>query len=214
MKITKFEQSCLLVEMPAPENRTTLFDPGVMSESALNINEIEFLDDIIITHSHADHISLKLLKSLVAKFPAVTITGPADVVDLLEKEDITATSDASEGIVYFVAPHENVEPLFPTPEQQGVHYLNLLTHPGDSHSFNESKQILALPVTAPWGATTRAIELALTLKPEYVLPIHDWHWNDIARSQMYGAMEQLFAQHDITFIPLKTGDPVVLDVTT
>lgn len=213
MKITKFEQSCLLVEMPAPINRTTLFDPGMMSEAVLDVANIEYLDDIIITHSHGDHLSLKLVKALVAKFPAVKITAPADAVDMLEKEDITANSDASEGIAFFDAPHEPVEPLFPTPEQLGVHYLDLLTHPGDSHSFSESKTILALPVTAPWGATVTAINLALQLKPRYILPIHDWHWRAEARDQMYGGMEQLFAKHDMTFVPLKTGEPVVLDVS-
>ena len=212
MKITKFEHSCLLVEMPAPQNRTTLFDPGMMSETALDVTKIDYLDDIVITHSHGDHLSLNLMKQLVAKFPAVKITAPADVVDLLEKEDIAASSDPSEGISFFDAPHEAVEPLFPTPDQIGVHYLAMLTHPGDSHSFSETKAILALPVTAPWGATTTAVKLAMELKPQYVLPIHDWHWRPEARDQMYGALEQAFAQHGITFVKLVTGEPVTLEV--
>ena len=213
MKITKYEHSCLLVEMPAPVNRTTLFDPGMMSEGALDVDSLEFLDDIIITHSHGDHLSIKLIKALVTKFPGVKITGPADVVDILEKEAIIATSEASTGIEFFLAPHETVEPLFATPEQQGIHYLGLLSHPGDSHSFSESKAVLALPVTAPWGATVTAINLALKLKPQYVLPIHDWHWRIEARDQLYAAMEQIFAKNNITFVPLKTGEPVVLDLT-
>ena len=212
MKITKFEHSCLLVEMPAPQNRTTLFDPGMMSETALDVTKIDYLDDIVITHSHGDHLSLNLMKQLVAKFPAVKITAPADVVDLLEKEDIAASSDPSEGISFFDAPHEAVEPLFITPDQIGVHYLAMLTHPGDSHSFSETKAILALPVTAPWGATTTAVKLALELKPQYVLPIHDWHWRPEARDQMYSALEQAFAQHGITFVKLVTGEPVTLEV--
>lgn len=212
MKITKFEHSCLLVEMPAPQNRTTLFDPGMMSETALDISKIDYLDDIVITHSHGDHLSLNLMKQLVAKFPAVKITAPADVVDLLEKEDIAASSDPSEGISFFDAPHEAVEPLFITPDQIGVHYLAMLTHPGDSHSFSETKAILALPVTAPWGATTTAVKLALELKPQYVLPIHDWHWRPEARDQMYSALEPAFAQHGITFVKLVTGEPVTLEV--
>ena len=212
MKITKFEHSCLLVQMFEPDNRTILFDPGMMSERALDVTKLEYLDDIVITHSHGDHLSINLIKQLCAKFPAVKITAPADVIDQLEKEDISALNDQSDGIVFFDAPHEIVEPLFLTPEQIGVHYLDLLTHPGDSLSFKESKIILALPVTAPWGATTTAVKLALKLKPRYVLPIHDWHWRPEARDQMYGAMEQIFAQNNITFIRLITGEPVMLDV--
>ena len=198
--------------MFSPFNRTTLFDPGVMSEAALNVNRLEFLDDIIITHSHSDHLSMKLMKALVAKFPAVKITAPADVVDMLEREDITAVNDPSDGIEFFTAPHETVEPMFPTPEQNGIHYLDLLSNPGDSHSFNESKSVLALPITAPWGSTVAAVNLALTLKPQYILPIHDWHWRVEAREHMYANLEQLFAKHDITFVPLKTGEPVIIDV--
>lgn len=212
MKITKYEHSCLLVEMPAPINRTTLFDPGTMSESALDVEKLEFLDDIVITHGHSDHLSIKLIKQLRSKFPAVTITATGEVVDILEKEDIMATSEPSEGIVFFNAPHEDVEPMFPVPEEIGVHYLDLLSHPGDSYSFKETKSVLALPVTAPWGSTVRAVNLALELKPKYILPIHDWHWREEARSYTYASLKDLFSQHSIEFIPLVTGEPVTIDL--
>lgn len=211
MKITKYEHSCLLVEMSEPINRTALFDPGLMSEGTFPTEKIEFLDDIIITHIHADHVSLKIIREMVDKFPSVRITAPSEVVDMLEKEDIIATSEPSEGIVFFDSPHESVSPLFDQPEQIGVHYLNLLSHPGDSHSFDQSKSILALPVTAPWGTLIKAVNLALELKPDYILPIHDWHWRDEARNQTYADLEKMFSQHQIVFIPLKNGEPVVID---
>lgn len=212
MKITKFEHSCLLVEMPAPLNRTALFDPGSMSVDALDVASLEHLDDIIITHEHQDHFDMGLVKSLVEKFPDVRITAAQPVVEQLANEGIAASSEPSDGIVFFDAPHEDVAPMFPEAAQIGVHYLDKLTHPGDSHSFSESKAILALPMTAPWGSTVEAVNLAIRLKPKYVLPIHDWHWREEARQQMYGGIEQLLASHDITFIKLETAVPVVLEV--
>ena len=212
MKITKFVHSCLLVEMPEPVNRTALFDPGMMSEEALDVEKLEFLDDIFITHEHGDHFSLTLIKQLVAKFPEVRITAPPSVVEALAKESITASSDAPEGVEFFSAPHENVEPMFPTPDQSGVHYLDRLTDPGDSHSFSQTRPVLALPITAPWGSTIRALNLALELAPKYVLPVHDWHWNEQARAQTYANFERILAKKGITFLALKTGEPVVLDV--
>jgi L-ascorbate metabolism protein UlaG (beta-lactamase superfamily) len=212
MKITKLEHSCLLVEMPAPVNRTALFDPGVMSEPYVDVGSLEFLDDIFITHVHGDHLSIDLVKKLVEKFPGVRITAPKEVADQLAGEGIKAGSDAPEGVVFFDSPHENVEPLFPTPEELGFHYLDLLSDPGDSHSFSETKAILALPVTAPWGATTRAVNLALELKPKYIIPIHDWHYRNEARQSTYENLEKLFAQHGITFLKMENGKPVVLDV--
>jgi L-ascorbate metabolism protein UlaG (beta-lactamase superfamily) len=211
MKITKFEHSCLLVEMPEPVNRTALFDPGSMSEGVLDVDKLEYLDDIIITHKHADHFSMTLLTSLLAKFPDVRITTNPEIVAQLAGEGITATSKSSNGIVLFDAPHEVVEPIFPTPEEIGIHYLDILTHPGDSHSFMETKKILALPVIAPWGSTIAAVNLALHLKPHYILPIHDWHWRDEARQQMYTSLETLFEKNGITFIKLENAQPVVLE---
>lgn len=211
MKITKFVHSCLLVEMPEPVNRTALFDPGVMSSEALRGHRFEYLDDIIITHSHEDHFDIETVKWLVQQFPEVRITAPADVVATLESERVAASDQSSDGIVFFDSPHENVEPLFPRPQELGVHYLDLLSHPGDSHSFTETKRILALPVTGPWGSHIRAINLALELKPEHILPIHDWHWNDQARQSSYAKMDQVFADNGMHFYPLQTGEPVVIE---
>lgn len=214
MKITKFVHSCLLVEMPDPVNRTALFDPGGMSVEALNVDSLEFLDDIIITHGHGDHLSPELMKSLVAKFPSVRITAPQEVVDQLAEQGITASSQPSDGIVFFDAPHEVIRPFFDAdpPQEIGVHYLDMLTDPGDSHSFTETKAILALPVQAPWGSTVDAVKLALDLKPKHILPVHDWHWSDAARTDTYDKLEKLFATQGITFHKLQTGEPIVIEL--
>ncbi len=212
MKITKYNHACLLVEMPAPVNRTALFDPGTMSESVLDVDSLEYLDNIIITHNHPDHLSISLLKQLVAKFPDVRITSTAEVVEQLADENIEAVHEETPGIVFFDSPHAYGGPMFPTPQQIGVHYLDTLTHPGDNNDFTETKAILALPLTAPWGATTKAAQLALDLKPKYIVPIHDWQWRDEVRNQVYAGLEKLFTEHGITFIKPETGIPFVLNI--
>jgi L-ascorbate metabolism protein UlaG (beta-lactamase superfamily) len=212
MKITKFVHSCLLVEMPEPVNRTVLFDPGIMSEEALNAHQFEFLDDIVITHMHPDHFHVPVIKKLVEQFPDVRILAPEEVTEKLKAENIEAQTTPPEGMELFDAPHEEVEPMFPLPQEIGVHYLDKLTDPGDSHSFTETKEILALPVQAPWGSTLSAVRLALKLKPKHILPIHDWHWSDAARTGMYDQLEGLFAEQGITFHKLETATPVVIEV--
>ncbi|HVS58281.1 MAG TPA: MBL fold metallo-hydrolase, partial [Candidatus Saccharimonadales bacterium] len=119
MKITKFVHSCLLVEMPAPVNRTALFDPGTMN--TLDIDSLEFLDDIIITHVHNDHFDIETVKKLVQKFSNVRITSTPEVVQQLSQENISATSESSEGIEFFESPHESMEPLGQPPQEIGVH---------------------------------------------------------------------------------------------
>jgi L-ascorbate metabolism protein UlaG (beta-lactamase superfamily) len=212
MKITKFVHSCLLVEMSDPINRTVLFDPGVMS--TLDVNKLEYLDDVIITHGHSDHFDVDRIKAIVAKFPNVHITAPDEVVEQLNNESIAASSAISEGISFFESPHEIVRPLIDAepPQEIGVHYLDRLTHPGDSHSFRETKAVLALPVQAPWGTTVEAVRLGLELKPKFVVPIHDWHWRVEARESMYDSMHKIFADSGITFIKTVDGEPFVLDV--
>lgn len=212
MKITKFVHSCLLVEMPAPVNRTALFDPGSMS--TVNADALEYLDDIIITHNHGDHFDLELVKKLVQKFPDVHITAPDEVVSQLSAESIPATSATSEGIELFDSPHEAIRPFYPTdpPQEIGVHYLDKLSHPGDSHSFSETKAVLALPVQAPWGSTVDAVQLGLELRPKYIIPIHDWHWSDEARESTYQQLERDFAAEGITFVKAVNGEPFTLDV--
>ena len=212
MKITKFVHSCLLVEMPEPVNRTVLFDPGAMSVEALKTHNFEFLDDIVITHSHPDHVDYDVVAWLVEKFPQVRILAPTDVVAQLQSKGLPGTTQPPEGMALFDAPHEDIEPMFPTPEQIGVHYLDMLTDPGDSHSFSETKAILALPVSAPWGATNDAIRLALQLKPLHVLPIHDWHWSDEARTGSYDRIANILEEQGITFHKLQTAVPVVIDL--
>lgn len=208
-KITKFVHSCLLVETP---DRVALFDPGSMSTPSIDINNISRLDDIFITHSHGDHLDAGFVKRLVEKFPNVRITTTNEVVKLLDDQGIKASNTPPEGVVFFDSPHEKVEPLFPQPEEIGIHYLNSLSHPGDSHSFKETKPILALPVTGPWGAIIKAASLALELKPQHVLPIHDWHWSDAARAGSYDLLDGVLGKQGIKFHKLATGQPVNIEL--
>ena len=209
MKITKFVHSCILVETP---ERVGLFDPGMMSAEALDLSMIDRLDDIFITHIHPDHYDPALIKQVILKFPKARITTNSEVKSALAIEGITASDQAPEGVKFFKSPHEDVRPVYPQPEENGIHYLDKITHPGDSHSFKETKTLLALPITGPWGSTIRAINLALELKPQYVVPIHDWHWREEARLQTYGMFEAILGENNIKFFKLETGQPVEIDI--
>jgi L-ascorbate metabolism protein UlaG (beta-lactamase superfamily) len=209
MQITKYLHSCLLVEH---EGKVAVLDPGSMSFDVFEFDKLKSLDNILITHIHQDHYHLPFIKKLVEMFPEVHITAPQEVVEDLEKNGIKAISDASEGVELFDAPHENTEPLFPIPQEIGIHYLGLLSDPGDSHSFIETKEILALPITAPWGSTIKAVNLALELKPKYVIPIHDWHWSDTARESMYNNIAMVLEKSDIKMFKPITGEAITIDI--
>jgi L-ascorbate metabolism protein UlaG (beta-lactamase superfamily) len=212
MKITKLAHSCLLVEMPEPVSRTLLFDPGEMSAERVRQADLKFLDDIVITHEHADHFDPQLVQELVHQFPDVRVLAPQAIVDKLAEMDVKASTQPSEDLALFESPHEAVEPIFPQPQQIGVHYADKLSHPGDSHHFLETKVVLALPITAPWGTMIDAAKLAAKLKPQYVIPVHDWMWKDEWRLNMYAGLAKYFEGQGITFLQPVDGEPLLLDV--
>ncbi len=210
MVITKFAHSCLLVQTPA---RAALFDPGVYSTFV--VGELPELQDIFITHAHPDHMDIDRMRQLRARFPLVRITAPADAASILTSGGIAGVQTTpADGVRLFEAPHETIRPFADVdePQEYGYHYLRQLSHPGDSHSFAESMPILALPVQGPWGSTVAAMRTALSLGPRYVIPVHDWHWNAMARKQMYERMQVRFADANIAFVDIVDNAPVTLDV--
>jgi L-ascorbate metabolism protein UlaG (beta-lactamase superfamily) len=200
MKITKLVHSCVLVEH---DGKAVLFDPGIFSwESGLiKVNSLPQLDTIVVSHKHADHCAEPFVRELVQAFPDAEWFAPSDTHEKLKNWGVPRVTNQSGGDI--LAAEEDHAPVKPFAEQVlnlACHWNNLVTHPGDIHSFADTKDILLLPVQAPWGTTIRAVQLALELKPKFVLPIHDWMWNDAWRETCYARFEQLFAENDITFL--------------
>jgi L-ascorbate metabolism protein UlaG (beta-lactamase superfamily) len=204
MKISKHLHSCLLVEA---QEKTILLDPGnyTYDNHALNIQSLEKLDYIAITHAHPDHIYIPFLKELIAKFPDVQIFSNTSVQDILGKENIQVNTQGNDSIQIEEVPHEKI--WMGNPGQNVMITLfNKLSHPGDSLSFSHSAEILALPIQAPWGSTTWAVEKALAIKPKVIIPIHDYHWKDEVRKGMYERLEQYFGNFGIIFKKPETGE--------
>lgn len=210
--LTKFGHSCVIVEADdAGKPRIALFDPGEWS--TLPVENIPWIDDVFISHKHQDHFDTAKLQAILAKFPDVRITAPTEIVLALRQGGILQAADvAPMGTRLFIAPHEGHPPFLQPPEEIGVHFLNVYSHPGDSHSFNETMPILALPVQAPWGSTMDAVDLAIKLRPQYVLPVHDWHWRDEARQGMYARLEALLGEQGITFLKPVDGVPISVNL--
>lgn len=212
MKITKFVHSCLLVET---ENGTAIFDPGHYSwdSGVFNSTNLTHLDDIVISHAHADHLHPPFLAALRAKFPNATITAPPKALAKLKQPGSSHPHQSSPRVSTFEIPHEDTTPLGQAAQNYGAHYLGLLTHPGDSYALEETKAVLALPITAPtWGTLALAARLALKLKPRYIVPIHDWQLSNAARQHHYNRLEIFFEPHGITFLKLIDGRPTTINL--
>lgn len=206
MKITKYLHSCLVVE---EQNTTILIDPGVFTyqEKALSVHALNKIDYILITHEHTDHLFMPFVMEIVGKFPDIKIISNESVAKLLEKESIKASTLETDNFKMEEAVHEKIWDSAP-PQNTVYKIFDKLIHPGDSVHFSSTADVLALPITAPWGSTTNAVQKALEVKPKVIIPIHDWMWKDEVRQQMYQRLEKFFPQYDIQFKGLEAGETV------
>lgn len=204
MKISKHIHSCLLVE---DKGKTILLDPGNYSydEKALDINSLTKLDAVGITHEHMDHMHIPFIMEIVAKFPTAQFFSNNSVKEILGKEGISVDMSGNDFLQMHLAPHEKIWMSTTPTENVMIALFNKFATVGDSLTFDKSPEILALPIQAPWGSTTWAVETALKVRPKIIIPIHDWHWKDQVRISMYERLEQYFAQVGIRFIKAETG---------
>jgi L-ascorbate metabolism protein UlaG (beta-lactamase superfamily) len=206
VKISKHLHSCLFVE---EQGKTFLIDPGIFTyqEKALDINKLEKLDYILITHEHPDHMHVPFVQELLSKFPNTKIITNNAIVEQLAKQNITATYEGDAIVSVTNVPHERLWDSEP-PENVMVTIFNKLASPGDSHHFETSAEILALPTIAPWGSTIDAVNLALKLHPKIIIPIHDWMYKDGVRQMMNQRLAEFFKTKGIDFKAMETGEVI------
>lgn len=61
MKITKYPQSCLLIEI---KQKRILVDPGILLWDELFLSDWNDVDVVLITHKHADHCNQEAIKKI------------------------------------------------------------------------------------------------------------------------------------------------------
>jgi L-ascorbate metabolism protein UlaG (beta-lactamase superfamily) len=206
MKITKFGQCCLLIEI---KGKRILTDPG--SYSIEKHSQLEGLDAIFYTHEHQDHYHLDSLKVLIQKNPQAIIFASTSVSELLEKENIIHTlirhnESVQIGeitVLGFGEHHAMVHSSIPLSANTGFFIDNALWYPGDSFTNPERPiDILALPVTGPWLKISESVDYALALKPRVAFPIHDFKRSGLDQT----IPAKLLPLQGIEFVPMIEGD--------
>ena len=147
--ITKLVHACLLVETGG---KRILIDPGTFSwqDERLDPSMVDGVDRVLITHEHADHVSVEFLRTALERSNGAAVETTPALQAILTDAGINAVTD---GTPQFVAPHERI-PIGPGPQNVGFHIDGVLSHPGDSHSFVETMPILAMPFAAPCELST------------------------------------------------------------
>lgn len=118
MKITKYPQSCFLIET---KGQKFIIDPGNMVKTHMpdfNINDWKNITAVLITHKHSDHQDAGLLKEILSLNPAVLIYTNSDVADILKNENINANIVKESDVLEFKEVRVEV-----TPARHGYIYL-------------------------------------------------------------------------------------------
>lgn len=209
MKITKFGQCCLLIEIAG---KRILTDPGRFTKDQ---NELRDIDLVLITHEHADHFHIESLKVILEHNPEAQVITNSGVGKLLEEARIAYTvvegrataSPAGITLDAYDGPHAEIFEEFGQVQNTGYFIADTLFYPGDAYTNPERPvPVLALAVAGPWCKSTDAIRYALEVKPEKTFPVHDWLLNDDGIAVTYGVFETNLAKHNINFIRLGNGE--------
>jgi L-ascorbate metabolism protein UlaG (beta-lactamase superfamily) len=176
MKITKFGQSCLLIE---EADARIILDPGSFSQQQ---NSLKDIDIVLITHDHQDHLDMESVKAILANNPEVKIFTNAAVHKKLEAEGIASTVVAhgetatEKGITLEGRGELHAVVINSVPQVENVGFLinGKLFYPGDALTVpGKHVEILALPTAGPWVKVSEVVDYALEVKPTIAFPIPD-----------------------------------------
>lgn len=210
MKITKLVHSCLLVEK---EGVKILVDPGTYSWQDDAVRNLDFsgISSVVVTHIHPDHLSLDFAQKVVEQSPEAIWYGTHEVQSVLEDSKISCLVESDTIDIQFIhSDHADLSPWFAEqPEHTSFLLFGELLIGGDCHTLSSAHgaRMFAGAINGgPWGAVvgfSKMIESMID-KPEIVLPLHDWHWNEEARQAIYSRLPDVMSNLGVKFIPLAT----------
>lgn len=202
--IRRLADSCLTVTTDAG---TTLVDPGFFTfdSGEVDLDSIGEVQRVLITHEHGDHVKPEFVAWLLDRGDDVRVHANRAVADLLGGHDVEVDTGDPAGVSSEDVLHE-VIPTGAAPPNRSYTIDGVLTHPGDSYQPTSTAPILALPLLAPWGSTTRSVEFARRLGPRQVVPVHDFYLSSSGRSWITSLAKRVLGGDGIEVVPLDWGD--------
>ncbi len=173
MKVTKFPQSCLLVEK---NGHRVVIDPGDVFLETHKVGELDGVDAVLYTHQHSDHYDASIADYFKSKkVPLYANKATADIIG----DGATTVGDGEEWNVagFTVRAYDLPHCLLPDgnegPQNTGYVIDSVLFHPGDGKELSGlSVDTVALPITGPDISILDAINFAKQLNAKVAIPIH------------------------------------------
>lgn len=173
MKITRYEQSCMLLEL---DGTRILIDPGARPfAEKRKVEDLGDIDAIFFTHEHADHFD----KEIAEKYSALI---PVYVNDSTSKQMAGSPKIINDGDTvsagnFQVQARELPHCLMPDgsegPQNTGYLINGEFFHPGDGINLDGlSVKYLALPITGPDVSARAAFQFARQVSAKKALAMH------------------------------------------
>ena len=218
MKITKFPQSCLLIET---KGKKILVDPGNLKYKDEYFDVWNAVDIILITHKHPDHCNTEVLQKLdknitIYSTKEVQDTNESLNINIVKENDTIELDNVKIEVVHAI---HGYQPLLKGNKEvhENVGYIiddgeNRLYSTSDTICFkNEYKaDILCTPVTG-YGLTMSAFEAALYAKEvgaTLVIPIH---MDNPAFPPNFDFIKEMFEKYEVEYEILENEESIEIE---
>lgn len=218
MKITKYPQSCLLVET---KGKKILIDPGTLKYKEEYFDVWNNVDIILITHKHPDHCNTEILEKISNNIKIYSTQEVQDAnktlnINIIKENDIIELDSIKVEVVHAL---HGYQPLLKGAKEinKNVGYIiddgeNRLYTTSDTICFkNDYKaDILCIPVTG-YGLTMSAFEAALYSKEvgaTLTIPIH---MDNPAFPPDFKFIEEMFNKYDVEYEILENEESIEVE---
>jgi L-ascorbate metabolism protein UlaG (beta-lactamase superfamily) len=218
MKITKYPQSCLLVET---KGKKILIDPGTLKYKEEYFDVWNNVDIILITHKHPDHCNTEILEKISNNIKIYSTQEVQDAnktlnINIIKENDIIELDSIKVEVVHAL---HGYQPLLKGAKEinKNVGYIiddgeNRLYTTSDTICFkNDYKaDILCIPVTG-YGLTMSAFEAALYSKEvgaTLTIPIH---MDNPIFPPDFKFIEEMFNKYDVEYEILENEESIEVE---
>jgi L-ascorbate metabolism protein UlaG (beta-lactamase superfamily) len=178
MKITKYPQSCLVVE--ADNGARLLLDPGFHVTRGRALEELGSIDATLYTHEHPDHFDEAWVGPLLER--GVPVFANTEVCALIgdgatSVEGGSAFEAAEVPVTAHDLPHMPMMDGRPGPPNLGFLIDGRLLHPGDARELgNLQAAVLATPIAGPSLSARDAYLMVERSGARTSIPVHYDHF--------------------------------------
>lgn len=217
MKITKYPQSCLLIDT---KKKKILIDPGILKYKDEYFNIWNDVDIILITHKHPDHCNTKVLERLNKDIEIYSTGEVKDAneglnIKIVKENDTLKIGDVTIEIVHAI---HGYQPLLKGNEiYENVGYIiddgeNRLYTTSDTICFNNDYKanILCVPITGH-GLTMSAFEAALYAKEVEATLTIPVHMDNPAFPPDLNYFKEMFEKYEAEYEILENGETIEIE---